>query len=256
MNKLAMGLGALLVVLFLLGPISGTTDARGQTIPVETVTLTPVRDNTLYQSSGAPLSNGQGDYLFAGMTNQPADDNKRRAVIAFDIAAALPAGATVVDAELTLTLSKSLAGTSSVMLHRLTTDWGEGASDAAGPEGSGAPAETGDATWLHTFFDGGIWTKPGGEYTSAASASAEVGDANGEVSWESTQLLVEDVQRWLDRPLDDHGWILIGDESAVRTAKRFNSREHPTESSRPRLTIQYRPPKELVQIYLPLIHSP
>ena len=51
--------------------------------------------------------------------------------------------------------------------------------------------------------------------------------------------MVADVQDWLDNPANNFGWIVIGDESSSRTAKRFDSRENPTEGNRPQLTVNY-----------------
>ena len=64
-----------------------------------TVVLTPSRDNTLYESPTGELSNGAGEYLFAGST---LNGNRRRALLAFDVAGQLPAEATIESATLTL----------------------------------------------------------------------------------------------------------------------------------------------------------
>jgi hypothetical protein len=53
------------------------------------------------------------------------------------------------------------------------------------------------------------------------------------------------VQAWLDTPANNFGWILIGDETTNGTAKRFNSREHPTPDNRPQLTIAFNLPEQL-----------
>jgi len=55
------------------------------------------------------------------------------------------------------------AGTcSTATLHRVTSDWGEGASSAV--NGAGASALTGDSTWLRTFYDTVSWGTNGGDY--------------------------------------------------------------------------------------------
>jgi hypothetical protein len=51
--------------------------------------------------------------------------------------------------------------------------------------------------------------------------------------------MVADVQSWLEDPAGNHGWILIGDESAATTVKRFDSREHPDPGVQPLLTIEF-----------------
>src|SRR5215468_6480572 len=56
-------------------------------------------------------------------------------------------------------------------------------------------------------------------------------------TWSSAQM-VTDVQAWLDDSGDNFGWLVLGDESTIATAKRFDSRE---SASAPVLTIQYIP---------------
>jgi spore coat protein A len=212
--------------------------------PQEIVDLDPNKDNSLYESSSGDVSNGQGEYLFVAKTEEKGPNNPselRRAVIAFDPAASIPAGSTITAVSLTLTVSK-VRGTSprALELHRLTTDWGEGTSDAPNEEGEGAPATVGDATWLHTFFDTDFWASAGGDYDGSASAATDVG-AEGTYTWASA-LMAQDVQGWLDNPANSFGWIVIGDESEEGTAKRLNSRENDDVPSRPVLTVTYTPP--------------
>jgi len=112
----------------------------------ETVILTPSKDNSLYESADGSLSNGKGDFLFAGKTR---NGDIRRALLAFPITDSIPTGATINSVSLTLHLSKSVSSGESLSLHRMTRDWGEGNSNASGQEGGGTAAQTGDATWLH-----------------------------------------------------------------------------------------------------------
>lgn len=200
-----------------------------------TVVLTPLRDNTLYQNAKGALSNGAGSYLYAGAT---AGWALRRAVVVFDVAGSVPAGAEVVSARLELRMSRTIAGAYSVELHRLSADWGEGTSDAEGGEGDGGVATLGDATWIHTFWATTAWAAAGGDFAATASATQSIDDI-GTYSWGSTAALVSDVQDWLDAPAGNFGWILVGDESTPATAKRFNSRENGDTSSVPKLEIVY-----------------
>lgn len=205
----------------------------------ETTLLEPVRDTTLYESNDGAVSNGAGDDAFAGRTNQGA---LRREVIAFDVAGAIPAGATVTAVELSMWMSKSISGATDVGLYRLTADWGESGSDATlGGGGQGAPSQPGDATWVHAFWPDQMWAAAGGDFAPAVSATAAV-DAVGGYAWGSTAELVADVQGWLDDPTTEHGWILIADESGGITAKRFNTREHADVATRPVLTVTYTVP--------------
>lgn len=201
----------------------------------DSITLTTSRDNTLYEDASGSLSNGAGQYMFTGLTIQPA---ARRALIAFDLGA-IPAGSMITSATLTLTMSRGGSSLSEVGLHRLTSNWGEGASDAPAEEGAGIAAAPGDATWLHTFFPGSMWTTPGGDFAAAASTTRTVGGL-GAWTWPSTPLLVADLQAMLDSPAQNFGWLMLGvEDDTPPTAKRFNTREHPTAAERPALVIEY-----------------
>ena len=213
--------------------IAVTTCARA-----EIVTIDPAKDNTLFQNAfGIDLSNGSGVYLFTGATALPPPDGDiRRALIQFDIAGALPARSTINGVSLRLHMSKTIAGPQPVDLHRLLIDWGEGASDALGPEGGGIAPAAGDATWTHTFFDSEFWQTPGGDFSNVVSGTTMVA-GNGSYTWESTPELVADVQLWLDAPSMNFGWLLRSAESVPTTAKRFDSRENGAVEKRPKLTI-------------------
>lgn len=199
------------------------------------IVLTPVRDNTLYESGAGNISNGAGEHLFAGTTNIGAI---RRALIAFDLSE-IPSDARVDSITLTLNMSRSvLAGQGTYTIHRVLSDWGEGPSQATGEEGGGAPAQTDDATWIHTFFDTATWDAPGGDFAESPSSTMQIGAA-GPYAWPGSDDLVADVQSWIQDPAINFGWIILGDESADRTAKRFDSREHPTAANRPTLRVYY-----------------
>ncbi|MFQ5877704.1 MAG: DNRLRE domain-containing protein [Acidobacteriota bacterium] len=196
------------------------------------------RDNTLIETLDGSRSNGAGPHLFAGRTGQAAG-SIRRGVIAFDVASAIPPGATVTSAVLTLHMSRTSAGPVRVDLRRLLAEWGEGSSSAGG--GLGAPSTRGDATWIHTFYDDRFWTFPGGDFGTAVRASVVV-DQPGSYSWGPTPEMAADVQSWLDDPGGNHGWILTGGERLPSTAKRFDSRENPVAENRPSLRVEFVPP--------------
>ncbi len=202
------------------------------------ITLAPVKDNTLYENNDGNTSNGQGVHLIAGRTNV---GTLHRALIAFDVAGTVPAGATIDEVELNLNVNRTQTGDRSVTLHRVEADWGEGASNASSNPGQGAPAATNDATWLFTFFNTTRWLTAGGDFASGPSASQEVGGP-GSYTWGSSAGMVADVQAWLTTPETNFGWILIGDESANQTSKRFDSREASTVSDRPTLRIRFSVP--------------
>jgi spore coat protein A len=212
----------------------------------DTVTLQPVRDNTLYepvpQENNELRSNGAGQSMFAGRTKEA---KLRRAVLAFDVSANIPAGATIDSVQLTLRVTKSKGTSSGVKLHRLTMDWGEGTSNTGNSQqGRGDPPTTGDCTWEHSFFDTQFWTSPGAEndYSTVVSASTTV-TGEGFYSWGSTSNMVSDVQYWLDNPSENFGWIMIGDETVNETAKQFATKENTKDGgqNKPELVINFTP---------------
>ena len=204
-------------------------------------------DNTLYEDSLGSVSNGSGAIMVAGRTNGEVD-SIRRAVLFFDVAGNIPHGAVVESVALSLYLNKGNGGVREMRLHRLLTDWGEGASVKDGG-GLGATAEPGDATWLHTFYPDAFWGSDGGRYVGRVSASQLVGtavgnnDLAGSYTWLSTDRLVDDVRRWVKKPSRNYGWILVGDESVKQTAKQFASRESVSPELRPMLEVTYSLPE-------------
>jgi len=214
------------VILFL-SIFTGTTLA-------ETITIEASQDNTLYESSQGALSNGSGTFIFCGQTDGVG---LRRAVVAFKDLSAIPPGATITSVKFHLYLSKQNSPGTMLQLARLTSDWGEGASDATGPEGQGAAAQTGDATWNHTFFNNMTWNSPGGDFNPTSTAQIMV-DGVGDYMFNSSPAMVADVEDWLANPAGNFGWILTANESAV-SARRFTSREGGNPDRRPRLEIEY-----------------
>jgi hypothetical protein len=67
-------------------------------------------------------------------------------------------------------------------------------------------------------------------------------DIAGPYTWESTDRLVDDVRRWLHKPVKNYGWILVGDESLPSTTKRFSSRENTMPGQQPMLEVTYSQP--------------
>ncbi len=204
------------------------------------LTLNPTKDNTLYHDLNGSLSNGVGQHLFTGRDNGGDMD---RAVLAFDVAGNIPAGSVINSAVLKLNMSRTIVGDEVVEVHRLTADWGEGTSDAPAEEGGGAASTTGDATWIHRFYNTDLWTTQGGDFSATVSGSQTVG-AVGLYSWGTTAQMVADVQGWLDTPGTNFGWILVGNEQTFPTAKRFDSREIANTSLRPSLVIDFAPVPE------------
>lgn len=202
-------------------------------VPVQNmVSLTPNKDNTIFSDTvpRPPITGFPSDalgYLYAGRTGTNHGPYLRRALISFDVAAQIPAGAQIQSAQLTLRLTKLgpglVLGTTAMTLRRLTETWGEGTSMNASDVGFGAQATTDDATWSRRFFDTQSWTTQGGTSVGTVSASAVI--AFPVTTLGSTAQLVSDVQGWLNTPGSNAGWILRGDENNNETACQIASRE-------------------------------
>lgn len=196
------------------------------------VVLNPSQDATLYQSGTGSLAGGAGPDLFVGAT---ANGSLRRALLQFDIAAAVPEGATIDGVSLSLQADKGGAPSPvTVELFRLSASWTEGTVVPPGNGGGGGTATTGSATWLHRSFNGSAWASAGGDFAPGARGSFSVSSL-GPVTASSSGL-AEDVQGWLNNPAGNFGWAMIGGESLASSAIRFDSSEG---SISPALTINY-----------------
>ncbi len=199
-----------------------------------TVVVPCAADGTLYESPTGSLANGSGTGMFVGLN---ATGLIRRAVLRFNVAAHVPAGAEIVSAQLNLTSSQTtVVGPTPITGHRLQAVWGEGGSVASGNGGGGAAAQTNDATWLHTFFPGATWTTPGGDFAATATLTASM-PAFGSFSSDLSAATTADVQSWLDAPAANFGWVLRADEIQPQSAHRLNSRENTL--GKPTLTVAY-----------------
>lgn len=206
-------------------------------LAADTVALTAARDTTIF-SRNNQASNALG-VLFTSTTNQ---GNIRRSLLAFDVAAVVPAGSTVTAAVLTLTLNEAAGDGMDLdhRLHRLRQEWGEGTSFST--SGNGAAATSGDATWSARLFPDTLWSATGGDFEATPSANAVVGDSSGPIAWGSTPLMIANVQQWLDFPDENHGWIVLGNENVPGTARKFVNREDADPAIRPTLTIVFTVP--------------
>ena len=210
------------------------------------VTLLAVQDCTIYEDSLGASANGAGNWFHTGVTALGGPSGEppeiRRALVAFGVAGGVPAGATIDSVFLVLRVERQPPGDGNRLhkLHKATTLWGEGASAPLSPgEGGGTIPETGDATWLHTFFDTLMWNAPGGDFVPGASDSIMINGVNF-YTFGSTPEMVADVQNWLDNSSTDFGWIILGDEGTHTTGRRFGSRSNIQDPSfRPRLIIFY-----------------
>jgi hypothetical protein len=215
--------------------VAGGADRNGRA-----VSLPAVRDATLVEDANGSRANGSGSVLIGGRTNQ-GSGALRRVLLNFDVRANVPSTAHIDSVTLILSSGGANQGAVTFDLHRVVGDWGEGGSVADG--GSGAPAAPGDSTWLHRFYNPAApdsspaWNHPGGDYITRSSASADL-FVSGYYAW-SSQRMVRDVQSWVSGQTSESGWVLIGDEDAPGSTRRFESRESPEIALRPLLIVEY-----------------
>ncbi len=209
-------------------------------VKADVITINPSKDNTLYEDTLGEVSNGAGEYLFVARDMRGVI---KRGAIAFDIAGNIPPGSTIERVTLKMFASRTKTETNQLTrLFKFTNDWGEGTSNAEDQEGQGAGASTNDATWRKRFHDtSSFWINRGGDFSFTPSGNAQVGGQSQFYTWDSTLLMVADVQEWLDVPSKNFGWIIIGPEAMNGTSKRFDSRENGTLENRPALTVEYTP---------------
>jgi hypothetical protein len=221
--------------------LAGTMVWAVQPLPAASVALTPVADTCV--SEYWPTKNFGAMTFFNAGTTQNFTTN--RGLIRFDVAAALPAGAIIFSASLTVEVVGQPAepwNSADFGLHRLLHDWGEGDNNASEPRSAGA-AGTNEANWLYRFaFTPEIWVTPGGalgvDYVASRSAAEYVYEAGMPYTFGPTPGLAADIQLWLDHPETNFGWMLIvRNETTDFTARRFGSREDPQNA--PTLQIDY-----------------
>jgi autotransporter-associated beta strand protein len=215
------------------------------------------QDATLLGGSDAVTNNSLADPgIFAGTDG---DGNPKRGLIEFNIAGAVPAGATITGVQLQLTEGQyagmggggtgGTTGPETISLYDETQAWGQpsnfvGASTFGGT-GHGAAPDPGDATWNYSFYGSTMWTTAGGDWTSSLPdlADASVTGTLTSYTW-SSAAMVTDVQNWLDDPTANFGWLLKNaDETNIRTFRAFWSAEgaaaNDDPSIAPELSVTY-----------------
>ena len=193
--------------------------------------MQPAADTTLIEA--APQNNlGGATFFNAGTTGS---GKRNRALLFYDLSSAIPPGAVITGAELSMDVVRAPGGnprSSIFSLRRMFRSWGEGGQTPADPgsPGQGAPAAAGEATWENRFAPGTAWGALGGEqgtdFSDTISSSAFVGGAGQTILFGSTPASVADVQFWLDHPQANFGWMLQTEsEELGKTARGFASRE-------------------------------
>lgn len=197
------------------------------------ISLIPTLDNSIYSESNN--SNALGG-LFTGQT---VGGTTRRALLEFDIAGSIPAGATIDSVVLTLSQIKIGPAASAVFeLHPVLAAWGEGTSSGTGAGGIATP---GDATWNSRLFGTAAWTVAGGDF-SATVATTSFGTSNIAYSFTSTTGMIANVQSWLNSPSTNFGWIMKDASETVTSARELGSSES-APGQQPTLTVTYTVPE-------------
>jgi len=221
------------------------------------VQIPALQDATLFGASPANNNSSSGPGMFVGADGM---GNPKRALIEFDIAAFVPAGATITSASLSLVLGM-VAGADltprTIGLFDVTTNWAGGTNGTTGfpgpgfgGTGQGFAPNPGDATWNFSKFNTLKWNTPGGggDFVAAASAATVVSqNLNTPYVWDSTAQMVADVQGWLDGTLSNFGWLLKNDsEGSPTTFRAFYTREGAIEQNvpqfAPELTVDFIAP--------------
>jgi len=207
----------------------------------DTVDIPANKDNTLYETVDGAVSNGAGNKIFMG---KPNNGLIRRGVLEFDLTI-IPSNAVINSASLSLTVIDIPGGAQNgtAAIHLALSEWGQAGSNG---NGQGAPSETNDATWIHRFFDTIAWNNPGGDFMPVASATAPFDDQSTSITFSSSTDLIADITTWIQDSNDNHGWVLLGDETNNGNVRSFASLEHTTLENRPSLHIEYTVPDDLI----------
>jgi hypothetical protein len=191
----------------------------------EYVSIAAIKDASIFASS-PNNSSGGGPGIFSGGNGS---GSPRRGLLAFDIAASVPAGAIISSVELSMYLGQSPnTSGAAVALRKLFANWGEGTAGSSsatiGGSGNGFAASPGDATWNHRFSPAISWNAA--DISAVSSAETVVtGPVDMRFVWNSTPQLVNDVQGWLEAPSTNFGWLLVNSaESTPQSVKAFYSR--------------------------------
>src|SRR4051812_18158281 len=231
-----------------------------------TVSIAASKDNTMFENFPNNSAGGAAG-IFSGTNTVPS---KRRGLIAFDIAANVPAGATITGVELSMYLANAPnTNNQTIGLHRLRLlDWGEGTAGAGNPAvggtGNGFASTGNDATWNDRFAGTSSWPTPGatGSFNTVASGTAVVGGpVDNQHKWLSRAALVGHVQSWLDNPSLNFGWAIVNaNETSSSTFKAFYSRQATLNNGGtgtaidpawlPTLTVSYVPEPSAVWVML------
>jgi hypothetical protein len=173
-------------------------------------------------------NNGARDRMFVG------SDTKSiyRTLISFDLSA-IPSGAYIADATVSLWNSVPPQTTATVEVHEVMTPW---------TEGTGNQMCSGDgATWYQAgAAPGQGWTVPGGDFEPEATASVDRVPST-EPQWDEFEL-TGTVQDWMDGEMPNYGVLLKLTDETLTSGNNFAYVSDDWTASptlRPKLTVAY-----------------
>lgn len=220
--------------------VPSSTVIGAVTTEILTTTISATRATTFYQSNTS-ASNGAGDSVWV---SSGTGSNALHGALYFDVAGNIPAGATIVDAEIRV---NALASTGSPVFQVFPIPrsgqiaWVEGTADAAGDESTPPTPVNNAASWSHRRWSAatptGPWSTPGGDSGPfieqvAVPALGERVIQNFNLT-EHVRALATDTTTW-------DGLLLLPVSGGVRLA----SDENPNAAIRPRLVIDYASPPQ------------
>ena len=204
------------------------------------VSITSDKDATLYESTNGSLANGAGRGMFVGKVGFNGGYKKRRAIVHWDIAGAIPAGSRILAVSLDMWSEQSAAFLPvDTDVHRVLANWTEGSTIAAGNGGMGGPSSNGSVTWIHRSYPNQFWNSAGGDFAATPTFTFPM-PGIGAVQTPSNDAIVADVQDMLDNPANNFGWLFKKGEVLNSTANRLNTREAP--ALLPKIVVTYLAP--------------
>ncbi|MDJ0701184.1 MAG: DNRLRE domain-containing protein, partial [Woeseiaceae bacterium] len=144
-----------------------------------------------------------------------ASNDTTRSLLRFDTGA-IPRGARIIDATLSLERRSGSGQSEPISAHRITQSW-----------------EESSVTWNSRRW-GVSWNTAGADFELTPYATALVGPANQSPEWDVTSL----VQGWVDGSYPNYGVVLVATTSGM-TGERFHSSDVVDPANRPSLTVTY-----------------
>ena len=191
-------------------------------------------DTQLYQRDTQVTFNFGVTTTFAAGLNSLAG-RIQRGLLLFSGLSAIPAGATITSAIVTLRCTTALStGAFNVSFHRALVEWFEGAKNAAAPD-----AGQDGSTWNLRNANGSLaWGAVGGlagtDYLALATATTSVTVQDADYTWDVTA----DVQAWVNGATN-RGWFVVGNEANTAGNKIFASSDNTTVAIRPEIVVNY-----------------